>query len=372
MRPFSLFDQCRNAVKKICRFPPPIELALQSTPQSYFVDHGTEHLVRTQEYADELVDKANIPVNCGEALLLLLSIWSHDIAMLFKLDAQESEKQARDNHHERVMTLLSRLQESGNFPSLPPALGPLVKTITGAHRRLVDISSVTEVSRAGSYDIRARLLAAILRIADASDIDQRRAPEAVFEIYENAIPERSKVHWQKHAMVAAVRYDTLSASVWINIFPPGGTVSDLVDQLELSYWLKQELEQELESVRTVFREYRVPLFHVQLLERGSGERLELEKPPRIAPYFLIRILKANLATSTLDQLERILRQHPGNDRVAIEIVRTSGDRLFGTVPNLSVEFNDAVVEATRTTLGGALAGFQFQSVPSEDVRQVSN
>ena len=371
MRPFSLFDQCRAAIQKISKFPPPVALALQSTPQSYFVDHGVGHLIRAQEYADELVDKANIPMNCGEALLLLLSIWSHDVAMLFKLNAQESDKYARDNHHERVVDVLARLQQSGSFPPLPFALGSVVIAITRAHRRLVDISLVRELSRTGSHDIRVRLLAAILRIADASDIDQRRAPEAVFEIYESGIPQESKVYWHKHAMVAGIRYDTLSASVWINILPPAESVRNVVNHLELLHWLKQELEHELESVRGIFREYRVPLFHVQLFDHSSGERLELERPPRTVPYFLIRILQVNLASNALDQLETTLKKYPGNHKVAIEIVTSSGARLFGTVPNLCVEHNDAVADATRATLGDALAGFQFQSIPSEDIRQVS-
>ncbi len=373
MHPYSLFDLYRAAITEIASFPPPPSLDLQHTAQSYFTDHGSGHLRRVQLYAEELIKKSNLGINCCEALLLLLSIWLHDLAMLFKLNPAELDVDIRDSHHERVMSVLARIRdvEQLHLPSLPPGLDPLIEKITRAHRRAVDISTVEPSSTVNQNSIRVRLLAAIVRISDASDMDNRRAPEAVFEMYEPAIPETSKLHWRRNAVVAGVTYDSLSSSVWINVLPPEGRLIDVIRHLEVLNWLNEELRAELQSVQNVFRDYNIHLFHVQMIDHVSGKPLELGRPPSGTSCFMIIMRQSNLPDELLTRLETVIEQHPGNYEVAVE-VRTDAGTMVHTVPNLTIDGSPEAKDAIGNVLGVALTGYEVRSMPPEDIRRVTS
>jgi hypothetical protein len=282
--------------------------------------------------------------------------------MLFKLSPNESDEYARSEHHERVAQILSLIERANHLPALPAGLTSLLTAITRAHRRIVDISTVIPFTTVNQNPIRVRLLAAILRVSDASDIDNQRSPEAIFELFEQAMPASSKDYWRRNFLVTGVNYDAVSSSIWVYILPSPEQLGSVIRHLELCEWLREELTEELRSVASVFREYNIPLFHVQLIDQASGKILELERPPSEAGCFTITMRQSNLNATNLDELERTLRQHPGTYKIAVE-VRTNSGSLFGTIPHLSTDGSDGTINAINDVLGDAVLGCELQSEP---------
>ena len=358
---FGVFDAYRSAVRQVARHPPPEALSLLSTGEAYFTDHGESHLQRVQEKASNLIRSAGISLNCCEAFLLSLSIWTHDVGMLFSLREHEPIEEVRQVHHERTSEVLARIQQAMGLSELPAVLRPLLSTISSAHSRRVRIEDIPVESIVGRHRVRTQLLGAILRIADACDIDFRRAPESIFELYESGIPLESKAYWKKHSLVSGTTYDTLRASICAYVIPPEPNVPSEVNGIELLHWVQQELSKELESVASVFRQNQIPLYQVLLINNNSGVRLDVLNPPQQAPYVLIQVRRdvANLATFA--SLQEILTTHSGDHAVAIELIMPTGARVYVKSVSASFEPTEATLAEVRATLGDSWAGFHVKS-----------
>jgi hypothetical protein len=278
--------------------------------------------------------------------------------MLFRLE-EDSVEVARLQHHRRVLEILSLIQTTFGLGVLPEVLRYPLSLITAAHSRKEDISSIIDVTQIHDHAVRVKLLAAILRVADASDIDQRRGPRSIFELYEAGIPEPSRNHWTKHMNIAGLRYDSISSTILVYVIKPKGSLLDIIAEFELLEWIKNELQSELDSVASVFREYRVPLFHVQLIEQ-NGKPIDIEEPPRITNHCLITVDEVRLTEPKLAELEQSLSQRPGEFRVFLEIRAKSGARMFvntGTDTALDRETLSRIQES----LGNAFVAYETRT-----------
>ncbi len=125
----------------------------------------------------------------------------------------------------------------------------------------------------GSGDIRIRLLASVLRIADACDVHYSRAPETVFEIHKEFIPRVSREHWRKHFRMAHVRFNWDKSCIDIPINLPEDGLEQ-TEQRRMASLIKTELTAELRSVENIFEEYGINLFHADIIDYVKGEYID--------------------------------------------------------------------------------------------------
>lgn len=209
-------------------------------PSNYTI-HDHHHCI-----AVENIIYALIPESCHKKLTpeerfcLLAAVWLHDIGMMPMIynrvwakpeDGGNKEGQGqkrpaagklgkkkpvdeqllRDRHHLTACKFVAQnykkcgLYGRVNGRDCSAARNAVIEVIK-YHRRREDISRCREHLQVETgVNVRVRLLAAYLRLADAMHIDSSRAPDLKYAIcLAYNIPNESKIHWLKSRMVQSV------------------------------------------------------------------------------------------------------------------------------------------------------------------------
>lgn len=278
----------KNKAAEIIRWNPPPDPSASEMPP-YYSDHGVDHSLRILRILDRLTEKVDLKP--FEIFPLLCSVWLHDVGMFVGHEAGEAYEMSRNLHHLRSVEFIKAETEAGRLP-LDQWQLPNVLDICRAHRSKVNIDEIIK-SRPfedGSGDIRIRLLASFLRIADACDVHNSRAPETVFEIHKEFIPRVSKEHWRKHFRMTNVRFNWDKSCIDIPINLPEDDLEQ-TEQRRMASLIKTELTAELRSVEKIFEEYGINLFHADIIDYVKGEHIDFshieEKDPlgwAISPF----------------------------------------------------------------------------------------
>jgi len=180
----------------------------------YYTDHGTEHSARIESLLATMrlqQDPSAPQLNVEEVALLELAAWYHDIGNLCGREQHSRRSETIINGPWGVKWLGAHLsgQEREVLGKICFAHGAEPVTV---HPRIMTLTEAAQ-----SFDVRVRLLGALIRIADACDADYRRCPVEPFEILtECPYPLAEGIdHWEGHQAVQKV---TLS---------PGAIVLDL-------------------------------------------------------------------------------------------------------------------------------------------------
>jgi len=188
----------------------------------YYTLHGMDHSNSVIEILGRLVDGLNPEdkLNETEIFCLLSAAYLHDVGMLCKYPdddtkvAQKSEKRPysvqdliRDEHHIRSGRYI---KEHRTDLKLDHIEVECVRLIAEGHREIKLESKEYDDQVIGQTSVRVRLLAALLRLADELDITYGRAPETLYEILKNDMPDYSRLQWLKHYYTAGVLIDTIT------------------------------------------------------------------------------------------------------------------------------------------------------------------
>lgn len=158
--------------------------------------HGwghVEHVVANARSLGSLFDLTE-----REQRLLDWAALFHDVGNGASTVYGVSEKEARERHHEFSAQMIREWCTDGLFRGILPDEGiEVVADLCLRHRKKMPLPE----------DPRMRLLCLLLRVADAMDIDSRRAQrndEGRF--YEDLdLPDESRPHWEGHRAIAALR-----------------------------------------------------------------------------------------------------------------------------------------------------------------------
>jgi len=109
--------------------------------------------------------------------------------------------------------------------------------------------------------IRPRYLTAVFRVADAADLESRRAPLPVYEILKEKLPDRTRRIWKSYQNIRDVSFPREGNSIVVTVTNKRGA----------SFALK-EFSEDFESARPVLEDHDFPY---------SNIRVKIEKR---APY----------------------------------------------------------------------------------------
>lgn len=311
------------------KWPPPTNQSIKARlPIPYYTDHGEGHSIRIISKLNKLIKESMLELTNYEIFFLLVSAWCHDLGMFLGRRVGEHPEDTRKVHHLRSGEVIEKFKDKLDLNKFEL---PIVRDICIAHRE-VSLNELTRKRWIGDDCVRLRLLAALLRIADACDLDYRRAPEAIFSYYRDFIPEISQIHWKKHFPISSVYYLREQSSVVLSV----RFTTDLrifVEQNKISHLVKNELQEELNSVREVFGypSHSVGIFRVQIQDFESGDFIDETTYLREGLPILISIKPEVAKDDFLGKLSDLLLGHPGKSPVILEIRPPIGP-LFMKLP----------------------------------------
>ncbi|CAD6492035.1 MAG: Putative methylthioribose-1-phosphate isomerase [Candidatus Argoarchaeum ethanivorans] len=230
----------------------------------YYTLHDHRHSERVEWQLYELLpDKDFKKLKPEERFLLLASAWLHDIGMIRDLfgdkDKKLTEIEVRETHQDRSERYI-------NSKDIWPVLGlrPEETTPLGIicqyHRKTEDLRKCNEeIPVPGVGQIRTRLLAAYLRLADALRIaDLSGVPEKEFRT--NMImgmgPE-STFHWLKSKYAQGTSVAKEPFTITISLKNPIGSAEDIAP---LGKFLCDEIQEELDSSMDTLIRGRLSLY----------------------------------------------------------------------------------------------------------------
>ncbi len=170
-------------------------------------DHGPNHIRRVLSYLDMiLAPKPLKHVRPYELFITMMAILYHDIGIL---------RQRKD--HAQISAILLALDSNDYvFDSLDKNL---MEAAVVSHSSSVDIQeqcrAFSQIEHVRGNEVRPKVVAALVRLADELDEDARRADPAV-EAKMN-LSEPSKFYWRFNQCVRGVRPDPSSRIVYIDM-----------------------------------------------------------------------------------------------------------------------------------------------------------
>jgi translation initiation factor 2B subunit (eIF-2B alpha/beta/delta family) len=252
-------DEIRGAVRRLH------DDSKKEPPLPFFTPHGPDHNAAVERLLHRLIPMENYSkLRRMERFCLLAAAWLHDIGM-YRTVAKDaagrvpSDDEIRTNHHCYSETFVSNSPaRCGLLPEYATAVGLLTKY----HRRKEDIGACHEKIVVLGEEVRLRLLAAYLRLADALDISSERVPDEAYAIclaYD--IPNEVKLHWIKSKLVNGIHVNPDSHDITVQFRIPypqdlGTSVSQewtrgRVQSIEAL--VCDDLREELLSVQNILR-----------------------------------------------------------------------------------------------------------------------
>ena len=228
----------------------------------YFTPHGVSHSKKVNEKLWELApeNKKTNFLKEKDKFILSCAAWLHDIGMiprLFKDDPSNPQQlnierylEIRNIHHERSKKYI---EENYRLLGLGIDEAYAIGQICFYHRKKEDITECPEY---------CRLHAALLRLADAFQIDSSRVDDSV-DLYNMLLtmgmPLASEFHWLKSFWIRNIEYDHQFKKVIVHFY-----LSDkkdkICDQDELINFTLNEIKEEIFLCKNIIN--RSGLFYI--------------------------------------------------------------------------------------------------------------
>ena len=241
----------------------------------YYTLHGLDHSIYVIKILEKLIDGLNPKDNLNETEIfyLLSAAFLHDVGMQCKYqdDGERAAKISkskgkpysvqdliRDEHHTRSGRYIK-----DNFKSLKldHFEAECIRLISEGHRQIELDSKEYDDQLIGLESVRVRLLSALLRLADELDIAYTRAPEILFDILKEDMPDYSHLQWLKHYYTSGVLINTLETngkkrtSIEIHCHYPNKEVGRKITEILIS----KPIEDTLKDLRLILLEYGLNL-----------------------------------------------------------------------------------------------------------------
>ena len=182
------------------------------------MDHSNYIIKILEKLIDGLNPQDNL--NETEIFCILAAAYLHDVGMQCKYpeDIERAKKISewkkipyyfqdliRDEHHERSGRFI---KDNSKNLKLDHVDAECIRLISEGHREIKLKSKEYEDQFIGLESVRVRLLSALLRLADELDIIYKRAPETLFDIFKNDMPDYSRLQWLKHYYTSGLNIET--------------------------------------------------------------------------------------------------------------------------------------------------------------------
>ena len=331
------FTRAKNLVEDILKLQVPKGLQVLSTDQSYYDDHGADHIQRVISRLEALDKFLTYSINEREAFVLLVATYFHDIGMFVGRLKDEDPELTRREHHKRSAEVIQRLNDE-HYLDIGLSELSIIKKVIEAHR-VTDLQDLLESQRVEGTEIRTRLLGALLRLADACDCDRSRAPRAIFDLFYHHIPEGSRQYWEIHFPVTDVSFNATRASIVVSM-DLNKDLKAKIEKHRMGNWLEKKLTDELESVGVVFRYNHIPIVRVEIQDFNLGKYVDFSSLPVHGDVITVTLrsgfekvdqlvgVVTHFVSDTFDDIPLVIEIRPPEGPLYVDTkVRIDGKRL---------------------------------------------
>jgi len=330
-------DQIENQVTQLCS---------KLTPPAFYTLHDTSHLKNVESNLNRIVmpdiGESVVPqLNESEVFVLLAGCWLHDIGMLrglFDDDSDLTDEDIRHTHEQRSAKYVA--------DHWPPAINLGldaqsckigISEIVIYHRKRHDITQCLKEIVFDGRNVRLRLLAVLLRLADATELNCERTPDFLRRLYhEMGMSHDHFEHWTKYRLVNSVEFHPEAGEIRIRAIVPrvvGGFSFESIVNI-----LSWEVQQELNTIRANLAEYPGLAYRTVTVEcqtpvqfpnreeiiQAFAPYIVMEQPSAgtMAARFADVLLEAQNMTGHLLQkfakelFDRVNERRPGNGALA--------------------------------------------------------
>lgn len=261
----SLRNQLKIADSKLYGRLPQIEefastlLSYTQGKFPYYTPHDFAHSQYVEENLNWIIpDKMKESFNSHEIFFLIASAWFHDWGMLG--EKNEDPEEIRNNHHIRTETFFETMYEKLTFSQHE---GRIIGRICKGHRKEDLYSKAFDDQNFGpGITIRIRILSALLRIADETEITHSRVPEVIY--YSLNPSDKAKEEFEKHLNITGVGQLDEPHKIYINAVCSDPRAAKALRELQL------KIQNELNSIKTILSRYGLNLDVVELKIDARG------------------------------------------------------------------------------------------------------
>lgn len=210
--------------------------------------HGYKHSIELEKLLNDIITRCNqLDGRCNigpvEEYLLVCAAFLHDLGNIV----------SRSNHNETSCDIIDRLTPNYIW-GLDPDCLEFIKWICLAHSRNHRIETVPLEAPFRGIQIKLRYITAVFRIADAADMNSRRAPAGVYEIIRESLPIRSDRIWRSHQAIRDVSF-----------LPSGNSIVVTVKDRRTASRAVREFTSEYEEVREVLEAHEFPYTEIRVV-----------------------------------------------------------------------------------------------------------
>ncbi len=222
-----------------------------ATMIGYLTDHGPQHY-------------ANIETNLAQ--------------LLSEKEVGEDWQSIRREHVIRSFDYLDQYYADWGFNRFEAYALKYICLGHGGER----LYQIPETQVIGRTQVRVRLLAALLRLADELDLDYTRVSRYIRQL--KIIPADSLTHWLKHEAISGVRIDARSWTIEVHAMPETPEQKAIIDEM-----VGRKVQQELDYFRPIIEAhglyYRwIDLVYTDYSARPGGVPSSAPKPSPSLPH----------------------------------------------------------------------------------------
>jgi len=247
-----------------------------NTLLDHYTKHDIDHSNRIIRYIDKILECGNCTLNEDERFILLAAAYLHDIGMQFPTYAdlprknkdeytREEKEMVREKHHEISAKVILESVKPNSKISLGleecrEIYPDLIATVSKYHRKLpLDSEELQDMPVETGKKVRLRLLAALLRLADA--LDQTRDRVNMESLRRWDIPPESKIHWYTHYYVQSVDIENGRINVCLTLPEKYNGNTKIVEYFKNK--VKETIKRHLSEVYTILWNNGIKLYNLE-------------------------------------------------------------------------------------------------------------
>ncbi len=235
----------------------------------HYTDHGYDHTQRIIRHLEALLTDYPDLLNQQERFILLASAYLHDVGMqspeyaelerkIYTEYTLEEIETVRERHHiSSGQIILDSVRKGGEDEFSLRTCREHAKYIAEVSRHHTNLNiTLLEDTRYLSEEIRLPLLASLMRLGDALDLDSRRVNLDNLRYWD--IPVLSQFHWWAHHYVSSVHIEEGRIGL-IFSFPDVHRDDPILDEFRMK--IEDSIKNHLSEVYPVLFDYKVNVFH---------------------------------------------------------------------------------------------------------------
>ncbi|MFL6387483.1 MAG: hypothetical protein ACJ71U_08355 [Terriglobales bacterium] len=289
-----------------------------------YTPHDPTHFARVERNMQRLIPKERwFKLNDAERMVLTWCAWTHDVGMNKKCYPDPDSITAADVRKKHVEESAKWVRKYWKELRLTRSEAQVIADVIRFHSRQNRLHDCAERVICETEYIRARLVAAYLRLADAMEVGHSRPGEHEFDrfpLFQDLVSEeRDEIlfHWVKSFVVAGIAANHANQIIEIEFQNPKRTPpKSAVDSRKFSLltrYVVNELREELETVESTLDAGAISSFHDVMFKTIEREDVGGESGwPKLLPTVINHLQmvyspnSTGIARAALESLRAIL------------------------------------------------------------------